>query len=229
MSLKDQAIIVGVKISKWSGRKYDTKATSEVNAAHGTKNAGRFNKILIDEKAIGAITQAEGRIRTFQNENTLPWGDNGDRVLPATHYFAYTSGLKPLIDEFDSQVKTFVADYQDLIDGEIASRFGVKLSFQPMPDTEDFRITWTELNSSMKCSFRMELHTCSICGGFDIESCMWVNLNGKFVVDYTFDRDHIYCPTCSELKGADVRVSTLTFDSQDELDAYQVTWKLKQI
>lgn len=154
-------MIVSVNISQWTGRKFDRKVTSEVNNSHGTKDAGRFNKILVSRDKLSPIAKAAGLIRRFHYENTLPWGDNGDRVLPASNYFNYTQGLRPLKDDFEQLSNEFVNHYADSIQqakvelhgmfderdypssADISGRFGIKVAFQPMPDVDDFRLSLT--------------------------------------------------------------------------------------
>lgn len=156
--MKDKAIIVSVKIRQWSGRKFDRKVTSEVNHTHGTRDAGRFNKILVDKDEIAKITKLAGTIRRFVYHNTLPWGDNGDRILPSTNYFQFTQGLKPLKKEFEEVTDDFCSNYQSMINeaqvklnglfnpldypsvAEMRSKFDIKVGLTPVPDAaEDFR------------------------------------------------------------------------------------------
>lgn len=155
--MKDKALIVSIKIRQWSGRKFDRKITSEVNQNHGTNDAGRFNKILVDKGEISKINKIGNSVRAFVYHNTLPWGDNGDRLLPASNYFAFMQGLKPLKDEFDQATNDFCANYQALVDdaentlnglfnrldypsfAEIQDKFEIKVGLTPLPDAEDFR------------------------------------------------------------------------------------------
>jgi hypothetical protein len=160
--LSESALIVSIKISKWKGRKFDRKVTNEVNSNHGTTDAGRFNKILVDKNEIKAITAKESEIRRYVNKRTLPWGDKGERVLYAPTYLDFMSGLKPIWDEFDKLSSDFVDKYNDHVEkarrelnglfnaddypsaSEIGDKFNVNLDMTAMPETpdpNDFRIT----------------------------------------------------------------------------------------
>ena len=46
--IQDKAMLVSLKLSVWNPRKYDKDVTSEVNNHYQARDAGRFNKILID-------------------------------------------------------------------------------------------------------------------------------------------------------------------------------------
>lgn len=155
-NLTEKAILVNVQISQWTARKYDNKVTSEVNKAHKTTDAGRFNKLLIGTKHLQEIAQIANKARTFHYTNTLPWSDSGERLLPSDNYFEYIGKLSELKNEFESAVTKFTRAYPDMIDEakinlnglfnpseypkNINERFGIKSTFMPVPQVEDIRI-----------------------------------------------------------------------------------------
>lgn len=145
-----KAFIIYTKISTWSGSKADKKATREVNNNHGVTDAGKFMKRLVDKAAIRRVRKYDGIVRDFVKANTLPWGDNGDRILPAGAYFNFTSGFGKLLKEFNEEVDNFVANYEKLVaqaqtelnglfnpddypnSTEIREKFGIKYSITPL-------------------------------------------------------------------------------------------------
>lgn len=158
-ALQDRAMLVNVSISSWTASKKDNKASDSVKAqAAATAKAGWFNKRLVDPTALQPINKVEGRIRDFHYKFTLPWGDNGDRVLPGAAYMDYMDGLRKLKDEFDSEAHKFVSDYPQHVQNarailgkmydpadyptpeSIRQRFEVRTSFSPVPDAADFRV-----------------------------------------------------------------------------------------
>lgn len=164
--MKDNALLVNLTISQWSGRKFDHKVTGEVNEAHDTHDAGRFTKLLVAKKSLAPIVSAAGSLRTFHYFHTLPWGDNGDRLLPSAKYMDYMKKAGELKREFDSEVTQFVEDYdqalresqnrlKDLYNAsdypttdQIRNKFGVHFGFSPLPQL-DFRldlVTETQLD-----------------------------------------------------------------------------------
>lgn len=155
-NLTEKAILVNVQISQWTARKYDNKVTSEVNKKHKTTDAGRFNKLLIGTKHLQEISQIANKARVYHYENTLPWSDVGERLLPSDNYFEYIGKLAELKSEFEAAVAKFEKEYPAMIEeakinlnglfvaseypANIAQRFGIKSTFMPVPQMEDIRI-----------------------------------------------------------------------------------------
>ena len=50
--LNHKAMLMTLSISQWTARKHDKHASSEIEKSHGAKNAGRFNKLLVDADAL---------------------------------------------------------------------------------------------------------------------------------------------------------------------------------
>lgn len=155
-SLTEKALLVTLNISQWTAKKYDKKATKEVNDNHGATDAGRFNKALISKGHLKNIETIANEARSFHNTNTLPWGDNGERLLPSANYFEYCQAIAKLKNRFDAHVREFCQDYPRMIDearrqlnglfnetdypANVADKFSVKETFMPVPDSADFRL-----------------------------------------------------------------------------------------
>jgi hypothetical protein len=157
--LTSRAMLAGVTIRRWEGRKLDKRVTSETNAAHGAESdAGRFNKLLIGKAHIDAIAKIAGKARNEFYAQTLPWLDSGGRILPAAGYDRFMADQGRLRAEFGAAVRAFVAAYPGLIEEsrgrlgsmfnaadypspqEIAGRFGFDIGIMPLPAAGDFRI-----------------------------------------------------------------------------------------
>ncbi len=156
-NLNDKALLVNLKISQWTARKYDKKATQEVINNHGASDKiGRFNKSLLQGDVFKRIGQIATAAREFHYDHTLPWLDNGLRVLPVTAYETYTDGLRRLKDDFDRAVREFVREYPALkaeakiaLNGlyresdypvDVESRYRFDTVFAPVPSGDDFRV-----------------------------------------------------------------------------------------
>jgi hypothetical protein len=154
--LQDSAMLVTLTISQWTARKFDRKVTKEVNTTHGAKDAGRFNKLLIAADALAPLGQIEGAARAHHYSVTLPWGNLGERLLPATLFKGYTDEMSTFEREFDKRVADLVRIYPQLVQDaraqlgglydpadypqEIRSRFSFKINFTPVPSAADFRV-----------------------------------------------------------------------------------------
>jgi len=114
--LHERAMLVKLNISQWTGRKKDKRITKETNAFYGAaKSSGYYSKVLIPKDAVKSIQKTVNAARTFHYENTLPWGDNGERLLPSKNYFDYTQHMREFNTNFDTVVKKFLELYPNLI------------------------------------------------------------------------------------------------------------------
>lgn len=156
--LQNQAMIANLNIRSWTARKHDASVSREVDANHNAVDGGRYNKMLIDKSALDPLNKHAGRIRDYHYTMTLPWGDNGDRLLPAKVYLDYTATMRKFKDDSEQLTIAFMAKYPQLVadarqrlgtmydpkdypaQSDIASRFGVAISFLPVPDAKDFRV-----------------------------------------------------------------------------------------
>ena len=91
MNLTQDAMLVSLRISAWSGRLYDRQASNHVAAHHdATASAGRYNKRLLPKAAFAALTATMSAARTCHYEQSLPWDDQGSRLLTVANYEHYT-------------------------------------------------------------------------------------------------------------------------------------------
>jgi hypothetical protein len=157
--LAERAMLSHVKISAWTARRIDRKATDEVNENNGAANdAGRYNKLLIDKSALAPVSFAANHARTFHYSRTLPWQDEGARLLPAAAFVDYTAQLRAMKGTFEKAVAEFLAAYPAAIDAtqkrlgglfrqeeypsadDIARRFAFDIVVNPVPVGADFRV-----------------------------------------------------------------------------------------
>lgn len=158
--LTEKAMLVALNISQWTARKYDRRVSEEVASDYGTTTeAGRYNKVLIAKGALKSINQIVGAARSHHYTNTLPWRDDGYRMLPTGNYWQYCEDQRAFRDQFDRAVNEFVASYpgyinaaRDTLQGlfdqldyplpdDIGRRFRFETVVMPMPDSADFRVS----------------------------------------------------------------------------------------
>jgi len=159
-TLTERAMLVRLSISQWTARRHDAQATREVIANHGaSSDAGRFNKALVDPEALRPIQKIANEARTFHYAQTLPWGDDDSRILPAENYLEYTKAYRDFGARFDQAARDFAGEYPALIDrarvalnglfraddypnsGDILRRFAFSVAVSPLPDSSDFRVS----------------------------------------------------------------------------------------
>jgi hypothetical protein len=158
-SLSSRAMLCSLSISMWSARKHDPDASEEIAARHGAQvDSGRYHKLLLPRKALTEIQQIVSEARQEHYFVTLPWDDNGYRVLPAAVYMDHARTIAGLAKRFQSAVDILVAQFATFVedarirlgglfranDYPTASELRAKFSFEtkvlPLPDAGDFRV-----------------------------------------------------------------------------------------
>jgi hypothetical protein len=159
LDLGKKAMLVGLKISQWTARKFDAGASREVWDKHNAKPcSGRFSKALMPGAAEReAITRNANEARAFHYSNTLPWEDDGLRILPAANYLKYSGEMAKFKNRHESLVKEFAAKYPALkkeakkelgtlfseddypSDSMIKGNFSFQVAMRPMVVSDDFR------------------------------------------------------------------------------------------
>jgi hypothetical protein len=166
--LASRAMLRGVRISQWDGRKLDKRASDEVIRQKGASaDAGRFNKTLVPPEALSGIVAAASNIRKIHARYTLPWSDNGLDILPAASVQAYDSDMREARMAFETAVDKLCDLYPTLLAtaparlgelfnagdypsvSDIRSRFGIRIRTLPMPTGADFRVEMSEAQSRM--------------------------------------------------------------------------------
>lgn len=160
-SLAHRAMLASVTVRRWMATRTDNSASAEVAKAHAVnqRRAGHYRKhaINVDAPSFKAVTSAASDIRTTHYKFTLPWGQDGCRILTAVSFAAYSREIREKCAAFDRAVAAFLADYPNLVTAarselnslfdaddyptNIAAKFGVDRSILPLPQSQDFRVT----------------------------------------------------------------------------------------
>lgn len=158
ISLKEKAMLVNLSISQWTARKEDKKVSAEVAKQYAATDPGRFNKVLIAQEEIKKLQKIANEARTLHYTNTLPWNDNGQRILTTANYFEYTRKVQDLKVKFNDATRSFCAAYPDLVNdararlnglfnsedyppiAKVERKYSFDVTFDPIPDAADFRL-----------------------------------------------------------------------------------------
>ena len=112
MDLTRDAMLVTLRIHSWSGKRYDRKASDHVAYHHDADtDAGRYTKRLLPKAAFAALTKSVSAARTAHYDNTLPWDDQGKRLLTVDNFDYYTSVLDGCIEQMVTARTRFIEDY----------------------------------------------------------------------------------------------------------------------
>ena len=159
-SIASSAVLIDLNISVWTARKLDKNVSKEIDINKNTTiKAGNYNKhILAGSDQLDKITKLSGEIREWHGRQTLPWSDTGTRLLPMSNFFDYKHQLGVYEAEFKIRVDTFIQEYPNIIQSmafklgqlfdrgeypdayKIASKFNMKYTIMPVPETNDFRV-----------------------------------------------------------------------------------------
>jgi hypothetical protein len=162
--ITERAMLAAIHISVWTAIKHDRKVSREVAEQHGAyAGAGRYNKQLLREaERLESLRSLSGQIRQYFYKITLPWSDEGYRLLPAHFYFELTTKMREFEQAFAQQVEEFLAVYPSYIEqvrpelnglfreedypsrDKLRNKFGVRLEVLPIPSGNDFRVTLSE-------------------------------------------------------------------------------------
>jgi hypothetical protein len=153
-------MLCSLSISQWSASKHDRQASEEIAVSHGAQpNVGRYNKLLIPKETLAEVRRLAGEARREHYFMTLPWDDNGYRVLPAAVYMEHTEKLREYSRQFLAAVEVFAAQFDQLVldsrarlgglfrpedypsSKEIWDKFAFDTKVMPLPDANDFRVS----------------------------------------------------------------------------------------
>lgn len=178
--IQQSSILVTLNICQWSARKFDKKITKEVHETHNASDeSGRYNKQLVTKKGsvLEQISKESAAAREYHYTQTLPWGNNGERLLTGQNYFNYVgemnrrkSAIERLWNDFfheypmlKEQARISLngmfneADYPSI--NEIKEKFAFETGFSPVPEN-DFRLTLNDEEiAKLKSDFETEINS----------------------------------------------------------------------
>lgn len=159
MNIQDRAMLISLSIKSWTATKHDKNASREVaNTHHSDVTMGRYNKQLVCKDAMERLKKIQGAARTEHYRRTLPWAEDGSRILSSAGYFDYSQAMRKFNDEWTDAVREFVTDYPRFVnearsrlnglfrESEYPAPFSIESKFSfgynvfPMPSGDDFRV-----------------------------------------------------------------------------------------
>ena len=138
--------------------------SAEVDATKSTKTrAGNYNKnLLAGTGFLDTITKYAANARAWHLSQTLPWSDNGLRLLPMSNFMDYKAQLGVLENNYMALVDKFVVAYPNLVSAaafqlgdlfdraeypdaeKVKNKFKIAYNFLPVPMAGDFRVDINE-------------------------------------------------------------------------------------
>lgn len=161
VSLATKLMVVNVSIAVWEGRRLDRRITAQSIRDNNVQDEDglRVNKLLISKDAFKEVQSCVSALRAFVYARTLPWKDNGDRVLTRQGYQQFMLEFATLKQAWQDAVDQFVdvkypaevakASFR-LADAyvaddyphteEVRSKFRVTLDIDAIAEPDDFRV-----------------------------------------------------------------------------------------
>ena len=160
-TLGSSAMLVEFSVSLPTATKKDRGATADITIHNNAdSNAATVNKKLFAQsKDLAETRKLVGDTRNHLHyARTLPWGDNGARLLTTENYFEYNHQMSNSEHQFWQHVDSFCDNYTyevakaqaslgDMFDPndyphveEIRSKFAWRLNYTPLPSAGDFRV-----------------------------------------------------------------------------------------
>ena len=158
--LASSALIVNLSLSVWTGRKLDRRVSEEVDQAKSTKTrAGNYHKnLMAGVKELEDLGKYAAETRNWFAYRTLPWGNEGTKIVDTASLFDFKHELSQRENEFWQLVDAFELTYNTAIQAaqfklgalfnadeyppvdDIRSKFGFRYYFSPVPEAGDFRV-----------------------------------------------------------------------------------------
>ena len=158
--ITDKAMLVRLNIRQWTGRKLDRSASRELADVKGAQaDVARVNKDLVDRDAVKRVSAVATEARDYHYAHTLPWRDDGARLLPVALFDDYRRAMRRIEDRFTVAAQELIDAYDSLradapyrlgalfnaadypTATEIHDRFAFHVAVDPVPDAGDFRVS----------------------------------------------------------------------------------------
>jgi hypothetical protein len=153
-------MLTELNISVWTANKIDKDASRKVaDDNNAAADSGHFRKNLMAGSTLRKdIADYAAGCRMWHSTRTMPWADRGPRLLPTSLFFDYKTEANARETYFNNKVSEFLLAYPRLVQtaqnylgdlfnrddyphpDEVASKFGFRLVFSPVPDAGDFRL-----------------------------------------------------------------------------------------
>ncbi len=157
--LDKTALIAHLTISMWPGKLSDLRVRKKVAHQYSAKpSSGTYIKLLLPEdEALRNVQRKEREIRAKIKASTLPWDDNGARILSTRNFIEFGEMVRKLKGEWQRAVDQFANGFVESkknaqrklgklyrereypSSAQVRERFKLKLALQPVP-SEDLRV-----------------------------------------------------------------------------------------
>lgn len=161
-SLNEKAMLVKLTTRRANLSKRDEHAEAVIQQQMDDASLVVVSKLFRDKaNPVNKVLSTLSEVYTYHKKHTLPYMDKGPRILPNGLYMDYTTEIRALIGNMDTQLQAVVPNYDLYVDQDILfrnggktvgrasrddypqahefeSRVGIDLRFMPLPDKKHF-------------------------------------------------------------------------------------------
>lgn len=159
--LRERAVLARLSIGCWTGSGKDEQIVEKLRQeAGGNGKVGTFTKKYMSRDYIpfSNIHTVINVARAYHKKMTLPWGDAGVRVLPASVFLEYKKQMTTYERDFAVAVDLFFAGYNEAVEiqrerlgkmwdardypteEQLRRKFRLQCVVEPIPTADDFRL-----------------------------------------------------------------------------------------
>lgn len=158
MDITSKALLATLSVRMWAGDVTDKRVSNEVAVNENAANdAGRYTKRLIGKQWIAPLQSIASAARAVHYGMTLPWSDQGARMLPAALFDDYGTKMAELCRRFDDTAQDFLRQYPAIraaaqirlgtmfkdadfpTEARVREMFSCNVRYEPIP-AADFRV-----------------------------------------------------------------------------------------
>jgi hypothetical protein len=158
ISIASSAMLVELSISTWTARKLDKRVSTKVDLDNGakTKVVNANKNLMAGTGVLDTLVKYAANARAWHLSQTLPWSDNGSRLLPVSNFVNYKKQLGELETNYEALVDKFIVAYPSLVsaaafqlgnlfdrneypnEDSLKKKFKFTYSFFPVPTSGSF-------------------------------------------------------------------------------------------
>ena len=157
-ALHTKALLAKVKITIYTARIKDARAGQELEKFMGAEvGVGQYTKTLVSKQLTNRMNATVKQARRKFEEITLPWGDDGARLLPTEQWLPFNDTFELHQQEFWNTVEDFLRGYEEHRANKrrlgklykdkdyppvetVRKRFTFEVTYLPVPESGDLRV-----------------------------------------------------------------------------------------
>lgn len=111
-----RAMLLKITIHHWRGKRHDRRISDEVAERYqADENMGTYLKQLVAKERLATISAVTHQIRELWYERTLPWIDEGTRIVPNSLYFKTREEIDELVHRREDAVNELALNWEEVV------------------------------------------------------------------------------------------------------------------